>query len=61
MRRLLRHAAFITAIIACVWLSAISWFEGFTPGQAHAAFPILGFLFGLAAVVLTFVWRFMSI
>jgi len=57
MKRLLRHATFIASIVACVWLAAISWMEGFTPGRAHEAFPVLGFVFSLAAVVLTLLWR----
>jgi hypothetical protein len=58
---MLRHVTFVLSIAACVWLSAWGWYAVFTPGQPQALFLACGLVFGLAAVVLTFVWRFMSI
>ena len=60
MSRLLRHITFIVTIGACVWLSGFGWYATFTPGQPQGLFLACGLVFGLAAVVLTFVWRFMS-
>jgi hypothetical protein len=54
-----RHAAYVASIAACVWLSVASWYAGFAPGQS-GAFPVFGFLFALAAVILTFLWRIPS-
>ena len=61
MSRWLRHITFVLAIAACVWLSGLGWYATLTPGQPPWLFLILGLVFGLAAVVLTFVWRLMSI
>jgi hypothetical protein len=61
MSLLLRHIAFILTIAACVWLSGLGWYATFTPGQPQVFYLAWGLVFGLAAVVLTFVWRFMSI
>ena len=61
MSRLLRHVTFVLTIVACVWLSGLGWYATFTPGQPQVLFLACGLAFGLAAVVLTFVWRFMSI
>jgi len=61
MRRLLRHITFVFAIAGCVWLSGLGWYGTFTPSQPQGLFLACGLVFGLAAVVLTFVWRFGSI
>jgi hypothetical protein len=61
MSRWLRHLTFVLTIAACVWLSGLGWYATFTPGRPPLFFPACGLAFGLAAVVLTFVWRFMSI
>jgi hypothetical protein len=58
MSRWLRHVTFVAAIAACVWLSGLGWYATFTPGQPQLFFLAGGLAFGLAAVVLTFVWRF---
>jgi hypothetical protein len=58
MNRLLRHVTFIASIAVCVWLSGLGWYLTFTPGRPPWLFLICGLVFGLAAVVLTFVWRF---
>ena len=60
MSRLLRHITFISTIVVCVWLSGLGWYLTFTPGQLPWFFLICGLVFGLAAVVLTFMWRLMS-
>jgi hypothetical protein len=52
-----RHALFLSTIAACIWLSALGWYAIFTPGQPQGFFLVWGLAFGLAAVVLTFVWR----
>jgi hypothetical protein len=54
---MLRHVAYISAITVCVWLSAVGWYGTFTPGQPQVFFLVWGLLFGLAAVILTFLWR----
>jgi hypothetical protein len=61
MSRLFRHITFILTIAACVWLSGLGWYLTFTPGQPPWFFLTVGLIFGLAAVVLTFVWRLTSI
>ena len=58
MNRWLRHVTFVLTIAACVWLSGLGWYATFTPGQPQLFFLACGLAFGLAAVVLTFVWRF---
>jgi hypothetical protein len=57
MNRVLRHVTFIVTIAACVWLSGLGWYLTFTPGQSPWFFLAGGLVFGLAAVVLTFLWR----
>ena len=57
---MLRHVTFISAIAVCVWLSAVGWYATFTPGEPQVFFLVWGLLFGLAAVILTFLWRFAS-
>ena len=54
---MLRHVTYISAIAACVWLSAVGWYATFTPGEPQVFFLVWGLLFGLAAVILTFLWR----
>jgi hypothetical protein len=61
MSRWLRHILFVLTIAACVWLSALAWYASFTPGQPQGLLLVCGLGFGLAAVVLTFVWRLGSI
>ena len=61
MSRWLRHIAFVLTIAACVWLSALAWYASFTPDQPQGLFLAGGLVFGLAAVVLTFLWRLGSI
>jgi len=61
MNRLVRHVTFSVTIAACLWLSAVGWYSTFTPGEPQVFFLVWGLVFGLAAVILTFVWRFMSI
>jgi hypothetical protein len=61
MSRLLRHITFVLTIAVCVWLSGVGWYSTFTPGQPQLFFVAWGLAFGLAAVVLTFLWRFGSI
>ena len=61
MSRLFRHITFTLTIAACVWLSGLGWYLTFTPGQPPWFFLTVGLIFGLAAVVLTFVWRLTSI
>ena len=57
MSRLLRHITFLVTIAACVWLSGAGWYATITPGQSSELFQACGLVFGLAAVVLTFLWR----
>jgi hypothetical protein len=35
----------------------VGWYASFTPGQPQGFFLGWGLLFGLAAVILTFLWR----
>jgi hypothetical protein len=61
MNRLLRHIAYLSAIAACLFFSGLGWYSTFTPGQSPWLFLTGGLAFGLAAVVLTFLWRFGSV
>ncbi len=61
MNRWLRHITFITTIAGCVWLSGLGWYLTFTPGQPPWLFLTAGLIFGLAAVVLAFLWRLGSL
>ena len=60
MNRLIRHITYVATIAACLLLSGFGWYSTFTPGQTPWFFLTLGLTFGLAAVVLTFLWRFGS-
>jgi hypothetical protein len=57
---MLRHVTYISAIAVCIWLSAVGWYATFTPGEPQVFFLVWGLLFGLAAVILTFLWRIAS-
>jgi hypothetical protein len=61
MNRLIRHITYVATIAACLLLSGLGWYSTFTPGQPPWFFLIVGLTFGLAAVVLTFLWRFGSV